>query len=341
MAKHREGYLDVHADRPLTNFSIAHFQSMDKFISGKIFPVMSVQRASDTYDVYPQGYWNRLHDTRREEESVANTINYGVRSDSYACKEHALRIFVSDKKRANADVQRDLDFESTKIVMQSLVMRREIDWANAFLKSGIWGIDYDGDVVANTTKVTKWSDAASNPIEQIKDACLKITLNSAGLRPNKLIISPDVWRQLTEHPELKKRVGYTGGGGAGNMAIMVTKQAVAALFEIEEIIVMESIVNKAVPGLEDADGEPPVDNAFIAEKCALLAYVPSSVGRMSPCPGITFAWDNYITHSAGVGPAMRRYRPADGRKGEYIEAEFAIDQKMCSADCAAFFDNLI
>lgn len=327
----RENYQSVHTDRPLTNFSVARFQDPSVFVSGRFFQKMSVRKASDKFDVYPQGYWNRIFDTRRAEEGVANSVTYKVSEDSYSCGDDALRIFISDKKRANVDKQRDLDKEATMIVTDAIALGREVSFADTFLKTGVWGKDID-----KGTK--KWSADGSDPIADVKDACKDVIVASGGKKPNKMLITYDVWVKLTEHPDLIDRVKYQG---SNNSPGMMTKRAIAALFELDEIMVMMSVNNTALAGVEDADGNPPVNNEFVATGLALLGHVPKSAGLMTPCPGMTFIWDQYINASAGIGPSMRRYRPADGRKGEYIEAELSIDQKVVAKDLCAFFHNVI
>ena len=246
-----------------------------------------------------------------------------------------MRIFISDKKRANVDVQRKLDMEATQLVSQALILQREVRWAETFLKTGVWGKDI------TPAAADKWNASTGNPIEQVKDACLDIQKKSAGRRPNKMIVSRDVWKDLTENDEFLARAGYGSGGGGNANPIMVTRQAIAALFEVDEIIIMDAIVNKAIHGIEDDKGNPAVDNEFVATGCALLIHVPKTVGLMMPCAGMTFAWDSYLTHQTGIGPSMRRYRPMDGRKGEYIEAEFCYSQKIVAPDLAAFFNDVI
>ena len=337
----RETYRDVHADRPLTNISAAYFQDQSVFVSGKLFPIVNVSKASDTFDVYPQGYWNRIYESARGEESVANSITYKVTKDKYAVGDDALRIFISDKKRANTDSQRRLDMEATQIVTQALALAKENDFAAKYMGQTSWTTAYQGSgsAVTGTTAITKWSDDSSEPIAQIKEACKAVYLASAGRKANRMIVTYDVWITLTEHPDLVERVKYMG---TNDRPGEVTKKAVASLFEMDEIMVMSSIANTADAQVEDStSGLPAVKNEFLQTGTVLLGHVPKNVGLMTPCSGITFTWSDYVRPSAMAGPTIRRYRPMDGRKGEYIEAELAIDQKLVSKDMAAIFTSVI
>jgi len=340
----RENFADVHYDRPLTNISCAYFQDPSVFVSGRFFPIMNVMKASDRFDTYPQGYWNRIYDSRRAEESVANSITYKVKADSYSVGDDALRHFISDKKRANVDTQRKLDMEATTLVTQAIALAKEHQFAETYMQStSAWTHKkaVPDSPVTNPSDPrwnNKWNSSASDPVKDVKAICKDIYLSSAGRKPNKAIITYDVWIELTEHEDIVDRVKYMG---TNTNPGKVTMQAVASLFELDEILVMTSIGNEALAKVEDSNGNPPVDNQFLVTKTMLIGHVPQSVGLMTPCAGITFAWNSYIAHSAMAGPSIRRYRPTDGRKGEYIEAELSIDQKLVSGDMGAIITNLV
>ena len=46
------GRNSTHIDRALTNISVAYMQSADTFIADKVFPMIPVQKQSDTYFEY-------------------------------------------------------------------------------------------------------------------------------------------------------------------------------------------------------------------------------------------------------------------------------------------------
>ena len=49
----------VHADRPLTDLSVASIQSDEAFIATKVFPAVPVAKESDTYYVYGTEFFMR------------------------------------------------------------------------------------------------------------------------------------------------------------------------------------------------------------------------------------------------------------------------------------------
>lgn len=331
-------FRDVHIDRPLTNFSVALFQDTTDFVSHRFFPRVPVVHSSDLYDYYPSGYFNRIHQSKRAEEGIANTIGYKVIQKPYMIGDDALRTYISDKKRANADNPMNLDRDGTALVTRALLLAAEQEFVNKFMVPGVWSTDLTGVAATPTAdQFVQWDDAASTPIADVGKLRLRMML--AGKRkPNKGLMTLDVYETLKNHPDVVERIVSTG---SNNDPARVQMNAVAALFELDEILIMQTVVNTAIEGVEDADGNPPTTDAFMAEKMFMLAYVPNVATLMSPVAGVTFLQSNYIPMGVDGGPSVRRYRENPAKKGEYIEAEYAKDQKVVAPDLGALMTNVI
>lgn len=337
----RENFRDVHHDAMMTNISIAHFQDTDAFVAGRFFPMMSVQKASDVFTTYPQGYFNRIHESDRSEETEANSITYATGEDNYSCKQSALRVFISDEKRANVDSQRRLDEEAIRIVTDSILRTKEKLFVDTFLSSGKWAKDLTGTAgTAGANEFVQWDNDSADPVADVSKQRVEIALRTGGRKPNRAIMTLDVWEKLKLNADIIDRVKYSGGIGNNNPA-QVTMQAVSALFELDDILIMSTIQNAADDGIEDATtGLPSVDNEFMASKKFLMGYVPSSAGLMTPVAGLTFLWNNFVQHGANGGPRVRRYRKSE-IQGEYIEVAMAMDQKLVSKEMCTLFDDVI
>lgn len=334
----RESYRDVHVDRALSNFSVACFQDPSVYIASKIFPAISVRHASDEFDYWPSGYWNKIHESRRAEEGIANQIGYRTSKKNYNCGENALRVFISDRKRANADSNRNLDMEATMLVTNALLLGKEKEFADTFLVPGVWGLDLTG--VAGTpaaNQFIQWDNAASDPVKMMGDLQVDMLLRGKR-RPNTLLMTLDVWNALKNHPDFMDRVKYTGT--IDNPA-RVTERTVAALFDIERIYVMQTVINEATETVEDQAGNPATSDAFLATKTMWLGYVSPTNGLMSPTAAMQFIHDRYISAGIQGGPAIRRYRETPAIKGEYIEAELSMDQRVCAPDLGILMTDVI
>lgn len=329
-----QSYRDVHVDTLLSNFSVALWQDTSVFVGTRFFGVQNVSKASDLYKYFSQGFFNRAVKSRRAEEGVANTVGYKTQEKSYSCNDDALRIFVSDRKRANADSQEMLDQASTRMVLDSLLLSKEIEFSENFLTAGKWGKDYTGGVDFPVSGAKKWSDPTADPIGDIIAERTEFVKRSGGRLPNKGLMTLDVFDVVREHPTVLDRVS---GGATTNTPAKVMRQKLAELLELDELVVMQSIVNAANDEVEDGNGDPVADNQFVSTGAFLLAYVAPDAGLMSPTAAATFVHSEYIPMGVDNGPSVRRYRGADGKRGEYIEAEMSIDQKLVAPDLGSLW----
>jgi hypothetical protein len=110
------------------------------------------------------------------------------------------------------------------------------------------------------------------------------------MRPNVLAMGADVWYTgLSIHEDLVDRL-------PDNTARIVTKDFVANLLGLDELLVSEVAYNSAVEGLA-------ASNAFAATRTSSLLFYRGGLGPMTANAGATFAW----TGLAGPGVQVKRY----------------------------------
>lgn len=337
---------DVHVNGPLTNISIAHLQDAAGFVALRAFPNIPVQKASDVYFTYPRGSFNRDGMKKRAPSTESAGSGYDISSDNYTCEVFALHRDIDDQIRNNADAPINLDREATEFLTGQALISREKEWVTRYFTEGdpgtTWTFDVDGVSAGATAAasfdptnaalndVLQWNDSASNPLEDVALG-KEYVLRSTGFEPNKLVIGYPVWRVLKNHPDIVDRIKYSGGVGPSRPAI-VTREAVAALFEVDEILVMKAIENTADEGQTAA-------HSFIGGKHALLCYAAPSPGIMTPSAGYTFSWTGHI----GGGPEgnrIMRFR-MDHLKSDRVEIEMAFVTKLVSADLGYFFGSIV
>ena len=106
------------------------------------------------------------------------------------------------------------------------------------------------------------------------------------------------------------------------------RQNLAALFELDEILVIGGIDNTGPEGGTAA-------YSFIGGKHALLAYRAPNPSLMLPSAGYTFTWSGLL--GAGqVGSRIKRIR-MDHPASDRIEIESAFGMKLVAADLGFFF----
>lgn len=337
---YKQNFRDVGApDLFLSNFSVAYWQDTSRFVGTRYFPVVPVTQAAGKYLTYPKGYFGRPVNSKRAEDGVANTIGYKTKNQGYTVDDDAIRIFISDKKRANVANGQQLDMEATGVVTDALLINKEIDFVSKFLVPGKWATDYQGvDATPTGNEFLKWSNANSDPIGDILSHRVAFSLATGGRRWNKALMTLDVYDALTRNPSVIDRIN--GASTSQNPGI-VTQQALAALLEVDEIEIMQSVVNMAADGLEDAEGNPLSDFQFAAEGVLMLNYVEPTVGNMKPISAVTFAWNEFASLGIDNGPSIRTYPGVEGRRGNFVEAEFAIDTEMVAPDMGILFYDAV
>ncbi len=331
---------DVHVNRPLTNISISFLQGADKFVASRVFPNIPVLKQSDAYFTFDRGEFNRDEMEERAPGTESAGGSYKVSTDTYFARTRAYHKDIPDTVRANADDPLNMDREATDYVTLKGLIKREVLWGAAYFTAGdpgdTWTFDVDGaasrsgsfdPTSAANNDVVFWNNAASTPIEDVR-LLKRFVLESTGFMPNIMTMGRAVFDALLDHPDIVGRLdrGQTTGTAVAN------KDSLAALFELEEILVMDAIQNTA------KEGQTAV-HAFIGGKHALLSFRPSSPGLMTPSAGYTFSWTGLVG-SGNDGLRIKRFRrPA--LESDRVEIDMSFDQKRIAEDLGAFFGNIV
>lgn len=278
----------------------------------------------------------RLASYRRREASPGTEsagVGWNYTTDSYFAHVYAVHRDLDDQVRANADSNFKLDSESTKFITNQLLLKRELDWADQYFKTGVWGTEYDG--VSGTPgagEFKQWNDPASDPINDVAGWLVDYRLNT-GYAPNVMVMGADVMRQLKNHPDLIDRIKYTQRG-------VVTEDLIASLFGVPKILVSYA-AKTDVARINDAvaqDAAATYD--FIADsKSCLLAYAPPSPSLMVPAAGYTFTWNGYLAGNA-EGLRIKQFR-MEHIASDRIEGEMTYDQKVVAADMGIFLNTVV
>jgi hypothetical protein len=344
---------DVHVNQLLTMLSNMYEQEADAFVAAKVFPIVPVTKQSDRYLTYSRADFNRNLMRKRAPSTESAGGGYTVdNTKTYSCDVWSLHKDIDDQIRANADAIMNLDLEATRYLVNQSLISREIDWATNFFTGSIWTNNWAGVASGPTTnQFLKWSDPNSNPIIDIRNA--KRTVQLTGTyRPNKMVLGRPVFDVLCDHPDFIDRIKY---GQTPGKPAKVTLDAMAGLFELDEVVVMDSIINTGVD-VAGADSGGTFNagesNAFIGGstsvagpysnfstdgKGVLLCYTPSSPGIMTPGCGYTFAWTGYF----GAAPNGTRIKSfyMQHIESQRVEIDAAFNHKLVSGDLGLFLSS--
>jgi hypothetical protein len=182
-------------------------------------------------------------DTKIGRKSEANIVEFGGTEVTDSTADYGLKDVVPQADIRNAegtpfDPMGQATLNTTRLVQLDREQR-------------VASLVFNLNSYATTNRVTlsgtaQWSDYAnSNPL----DAML-MAFDGMLMRPNKLVLGQAVWTKLRQHPRIVEAVKGTGAGlGAQGV---VTRQQVAELLELQEIIVGQAWINGAKKGVNAA-----------------------------------------------------------------------------------------
>lgn len=188
------------------------------------------------YNVWDLANRFTIPDTRIGRKSAANEVEFSATESTDSTEDHGLDDVVPNDDIANAAEGLDPLGYATESLADLLALGREKRVADTVFAAAT----YPTGNKKTISGTDQWNDTTnSDPITEISDA-----LDVPVIRPNKMVLGQAVWTTLRRHPKIIQAVNMVGGDTAG----MASRQAVAELFELEEILVGKSFSNTAKPG---------------------------------------------------------------------------------------------
>jgi hypothetical protein len=321
---------DVHVNAPLTNISLAYLQDPSMFVARRVFPAIPVMKQSDKYFTYDRSFFWRDQMQKRAPSTESAGSGYSISTDTYFCDVWALHKDIDDRVRANADAPLNLDEDATRFLTEARLLRMENQFVTDYMATSVWSKDITGvSGTPSTDQVKQWNDAASTPIEDIREYRTYVH-KLTGRRPNVLVLGQEVYDKLADHPDIVDRIKYSGGVGPDRPA-KVTPQAMAQLFELDEIMVAGAVQNTAAEGAT-------ASYSFVVGKSALLCFRAPNPGLLTPSAGYVFEWNGYLGQQDGQ--RMKRFR-MDAINSDRVEIEATFDMKVVGADLGVYFASIV
>ncbi len=315
---------NVHYDQYLTSFAVDYYNSQN-FIADRVFSNTSVEKQSDKYYVF--GAENTENENLVKEAVPMvqpNMFEVNQSEDTYFARVYDAGFMMDTFTEANED--RFLRTRERKMrgLMEQMLKKRDRDFINTYLKTGVWGED-----LAGTTDFTKWSDSASTPIDDVMKWKEDFWVRNNGLGVNKLVISKDIKRHLLTNTQL---LGRINGGATVTNPAMVNDSILAAVFEVEEIVWADAVsvaAGATVP-------------AYMVSDRMLMVHTEDGGGMDSATAGQMFSWDSLPDASFGITvttldtPEQRFVNVA-----EKVKAEMTYDMKVTGATLGTYVEDLV
>jgi hypothetical protein len=309
----------VYVDEFLTDVLIAYLQKQTNFFADKLFPVVDVQQQTGIFPKYDKSAW--LRDEAKVRGDTEESAGSGWDTDltlAYNCEQISVHKDIGPQARANQKDPIDLDSHAARFVGQQLMMRRDRDFATAFMATGVWDTDL--------TPATKWDAGGSTPVEDVTRAAEDVA-NLTGFKPNKILCGNKVFNELRNHPDILNRTTPTSPR-------VPTAQALAEFFDVDEFIVARSVRETATEGATSAV------QAIAPDKRLLLVYATEAPSILEPSAGYSLAWTGLLGAGAYSGRIARIPMPLKNNAVR-VEGDIAIDMQVVAPDLGVLFDAAI
>ena len=265
---------DLYYSQMLQDVSVMNLQDPKDFIADQVFPRLMVDKNKGKYYIYDDKFFHSAGAAVRLPGTRSNTIGFTASRADYEIKERAVNAIIPEEDYEEADSVFDLDADNTTMLTQTLRVTQEYDFITNVMKAGVWGTTLYGEVHGGgggSSYFDYWSDTDnSTPISDIRTAKNTI-VKATGQRPNTLVLAPETYDALCEHPDVLARYTPTSSK-------TVDESDLAALFGVDNVLVPYAIADTAAEGQMYTP-------TFMHSKYALLAYVTSNPGKRTPTAG--------------------------------------------------------
>lgn len=254
----------------LTKVGLKYMQDPKKFKATKIFPLCPVSLMSSTYPTYDKEYWFKNEAGIRKPGTESTGSRHGRGTDSYSCQDVSHHEDVAEEYVLNDPAPLNPMKAATRRVSHIISIFDEVDWVTRFLTTSVW--------VDASAPSPRWDAADSTPLEDI-DGYKRTMESGTSFEMNKMVISKDVFDILKRHPQVKEQIKYTSASN-------VTAAMLAAILEVDEIVVLTAVYDTAAYGAT-------ASMQYVASNKCLFLHVTDNPSLESPSAGYNFGWSAY------------------------------------------------
>lgn len=285
-------------------------------IADNVLPRVPVSKKTFEYNVFPTAERFTIPETLVGRKGVPNEVEFGATRTPGATKDFGLDDFVpNDDITQAAGTNYNPLGHATEALTDLVMLDREKRAADLVFALNT----YPSNRRTTLTSTAQWSDYTnSNPQSAILSA-----LDTPLMRPNVMVIGQAAWTILRQHPKLVSAVlGNSGDKGT------ITRQALAELLEIEEVIVGQGWINTAKPGQTETISR------LWGKHCSFIYRNRNANSER----GVTFGY----TAQFGQRIAGQMQEPKRGlRGGITVRVGESLGETIASSESAYFFQNCV
>lgn len=309
-------YTSIHQNQILANMSVRYANKRMDLIGSKVLPIIAVAKKTDDYYIYNKKDAYTIPDMKIGRKSKAYEATWNTSTSSYTCEGYALEDFIPDEDYKNVDspplkIERDTVEDLTDKLLLGYEKR-------------VADLVFSNTTITQTTAVAaadRWDDPTSEVMPTVRTA-----FDGCFIQPNVCVMGYEVWSALKNHPDIVERVKYTSSDA-------VTTEAVARLFEVDQVLVGRAKYNTANPGQT-------ASYSYVWGKSVLFAYVSPRISLKAVSLGYTMSF----SHTGGARGWLVQRRRDDTRGltgGNVLKVVQSVDEKIVASDVAYLLTTVV
>jgi hypothetical protein len=219
-----------------TAIAIAYKNPDYTLIADEVLPRITVGAQDFTYFSYAETEMFNVPDTRVGRRSAPNQVEISGALTPAATEDYGIDIPLDNATIKRAELAGyDPRKQATERATNIVLLDREVRVAKLVTDAS----KYDAEQKLAASSTAFFDAVNGDPVGNVS-----AMLESTWMRPNQLTFGHSAWTAFRKHPKVLKAIrGNDGGEG------LASRQAVAALFEVQRVLVGEARVNIAKPGL--------------------------------------------------------------------------------------------
>lgn len=294
------------------------------FVADRVFPVVEVASQAGNFGKIPLEQLLQQRDTRRAPGSGYARGTFTFEDATYACLENGAEEPIDDRESRMYAEYFDAEVIHTLRAFSSVLRNAEQRVADAVFNTTTW----TGSTLT-TAPTNEWDDATNAvPLTDVEAAVQQIYDNS-GLWANALIINRKVFRNLRNCDQVVERIA-SSGAGSPTKASDITEAMLAAVFDLDHIIVAGSSRNSA------KEGQAATPVQIWSDEYAMVCKVATSQDFREPCIGRTFHWAD---DGSSIGGTVETYRDETVR-GDVVRVRHDTDEIVLYAQAGHLLSNI-
>lgn len=306
----------VHVNAALNNVAIGY--KPQQYVLDQVFPIIPVMKESDYYFSWDQGPIRMNNAKKVRPGDRAPRGGFTVSSTTYTTDCWKFAWAIPDRIRANMDGAISAEVNTTMRVMDQILLSRESTIATLLTTTANW---------TNTAAAGGfWDSGLGSPLGEIETANLAVQA-ATGMPANTVVMSWKVSRALRKHPELLEHLSVmlgTGQRSAGAGPKFATKDVIADMFDIPNIIITPARYNSAVEGQTASYADVMTDTVW--------------VGYVAPAPAIDEPSAGYVFQVKA--PMIRTWRE-DAEEQDVVEGQVNFVAKATLAGAGYTITNVL